>query len=142
MKEDRLVPGLRGKEPATAGRFVGLAEYQASGGTRVDACASHFIKFILQRKDLPLQAQYYYHIIERMSGYTSVGLLRGKCPTQSLAGLVFDALPFYRAYARHYKRLASLAYLHQWVVSIVAIIRYPMCQGKIFPTEVIDRHLV
>jgi hypothetical protein len=64
MKEDRLVPGLRGKEPATAGRFVGLAEYQASGGTRVDACASHFIKFILQRKDLPLQAQYYYHIIE------------------------------------------------------------------------------
>ncbi len=60
MKEDRLVPRLRGKESAANGKIVGLAGDQAPATPGVYACAS---LFILRREDLPLRASLalYYH---------------------------------------------------------------------------------
>lgn len=51
MKEDRLVPRLRGKESAANGKIVGLAGDQAPAMPGVYACAS---LFILRREDLLL----------------------------------------------------------------------------------------
>jgi hypothetical protein len=51
MKEDRLVPRLRGKESAANGKIVGLAGDQAPATPGVYACAS---LFILRREDLLL----------------------------------------------------------------------------------------